>query len=114
MWGRGGNLCKCSAVHFAGKRTDAGASGDGREEDIQALADALDEGNDLEGGKDDRLSDYRLNQLLRKFYEVRRLGKDGKRPEDADDLAMAALLLDGDSDAKYNPAQRQTYVSVYY
>lgn len=20
MWGRGGNLCKCSAVHFAGKR----------------------------------------------------------------------------------------------
>ena len=20
MWGRGGNLCKCNAVHFAGKR----------------------------------------------------------------------------------------------
>lgn len=26
MWGRGGNLCKCSAVHFAGKRTNAASA----------------------------------------------------------------------------------------
>jgi hypothetical protein len=98
MYGRGGNVCKCNAVHFAGKRTsevgvasapelrrtyevlgnDDVAAGDGVEEEEAVRGE--------DGGKD--LSDYRLHQLLSKWY-----GRDRQQ----EDLAM--MLLDAQADA---------------
>ena len=39
MWGRGGNLCRCNAVHFAGKRTNPASLSDTWGEDIEVLPD---------------------------------------------------------------------------
>ena len=46
MWGRGGNLCKCSAVHFAGKRTGSADEG-GDSEAIGGVS--LDDGDQEKG-----------------------------------------------------------------
>ena len=51
MWGRGGNLCKCSAVHFAGKRTYSDSGPMGHEDSSQVKG----------------VGEYRIRDLLQKY-----------------------------------------------
>lgn len=110
MKGQGGNLCKCNAVHFAGKRTAHVTDA------VQvALADVFNTPEELVTNQSrdhitpreaQLLSEYRLNQLLRKFFKVR--GMTGS--DEADDENMAFLDGNGDSGSGFGYAPQNNEI----
>ncbi len=70
MWGRGGNLCKCNAVHFAGKRGSSITSGQLADSPLQSAEDGQ-APEELEGRENTLLEqEGRTTDLRPRHYKV--------------------------------------------